>query len=873
MLLHAFLLTVALSALLLYADNRLQLCGSNSDINSNSPFAVAANNIYYCSIRREIKNSILKSWMMSMMTVTAKKAILPNRPLDLSTADSLLKNGFSLSPSMLHNDALGYSTESRVGRQKPSIKESIRLCSQAEKIVRNLFPLATKDELALYDKTAECLANNYLLEFVMSGKTQTDSLVRAREYLTPTHNEVRTAQNAKLLQGLATCSLLMGDKSEAMRYYDLAISSIEAAEDGDKSTLFLSLYHRALLHLPEDFDSGSEDLSRALAIFPENVRARVNLGGAMVLKLMSGGDGHWGGAKELLEGVVINGFCDGWKADDLVDRGRDDICEAAIANYDIVLKGLEGGGVSEGSEDVKENEEGGEKVEANLNEEKEKVEEEEKEGEGEGEGKEENLLVSPLSQTIAVLQKTLAESPKSPLIWSSLSQSLLASGDVAGAVEAAVRAIENGGGDKAESAMEAAVQRAMDPSSRGFSSPAPSISKPDISHPSGLPHISPILPTPVTATSTAEVERLKMEMENLGLKLKILQLEAGVGKAAAMNGVAITSTSILTNVAPDSALPVPSPGNLGAAVDVDDRSYSRNDDDSGAESGISPAGYDLNPESVPITKNTTDAAGIANSTNTTASNSPNTTADETTSNSPYPIYNPANISKPPELTGAPKSFQNLANAYLDRSDYSNAIKQFKKIIKKAPDNLQPHIGLATAMEKKATAAGKYNNEVSLKYCEGGGLAVRLDEIEFAGKLIRRGVELATAANDRQSIEECIKFAFDEELRDELATLMEGMSVEKVEEVKSKKRVGGGGGGGGINNIHKNLNSQGSIFATGGGGGGGKVVMEEVVEGLIRLNSCKKVLNTMKKARRWRDLGMIVSFRKVSSQKNVFRSLH
>ena len=46
-----------------------------------------------------------------------------------------------------------------------------------------------------------------------------------------------------------------------------------------------------------------------------------------------------------------------------------------------------------------------------------------------------------------------------------------------------------------------------------------------------------------------------------------------------------------------------------------------------------------------------------------------------------------------------------------------------------------------------------------------------------------------------------------------------------------------------------------------------------MEGLIRLNSFKKVLNTMKKARRWRDLGMIVSFRKVSSQKNVFRSLH
>ena len=123
---------------------------------------------------------------------------------------------------------------------------------------------------------------------------------------------------------------------------------------------------------------------------------------------------------------------------------------------------------------------------------------------------------------------------------------------------------------------------------------------------------------------------------------------------------------------------------------------------------------------------------------------------------------------------------------------------------------------------------------------------------MAGRLIRRGAELALKAGSIKEMEFCIKFAYDVEILDELSKSIEEMKSDDdkkgapaaTDRAPSAKRKGG------VDNISKNLNSGssgGSIFGggsggggSGGGGGGGFDPLAAIQEGAQHYEQGKKI---------------------------------
>ena len=325
--------------------------------------------IHYCELRlffTSAKSSVkiavdrLKAFnpVTFISTLTSSPATTLTRKLDVETAESLLRNGLLISPQRNHNNVRGYSdpppdktgsSSTTATNLSSSLSESIRLCGQAKDILKGIFPL-TKRELDLYDRVSVCLGSGHLLKF--SYDKTNSSLRVAKSHFFQTHNQLRTQNNPKLLHGMATASLLMGEKAHAIKFYDMTISTIDSydstGDDEDsRGILFLSLYNRALLHLPDDISSGQIDLNRAVSIYPDNIRVRVNLAGVIILGLMEEKmDGEregleeleqWKRAKDLLGRIVKKGgFCHGWVSGDWGSgggdygaEGRDEICLAA----------------------------------------------------------------------------------------------------------------------------------------------------------------------------------------------------------------------------------------------------------------------------------------------------------------------------------------------------------------------------------------------------------------------------------------------------------------------------------------------------------------------------------------------------------------
>ena len=65
---------------------------------------------------------------------------------------------------------------------------------------------------------------------------------------------------------------------------------------------------------------------------------------------------------------------------------------------------------------------------------------------------------NPLDETISNLNQAVSNNPKEPLLFIALSKAKLASGDVTGAVDAATRAINTGGGKAAVAAMDESLR-------------------------------------------------------------------------------------------------------------------------------------------------------------------------------------------------------------------------------------------------------------------------------------------------------------------------------------------------------------------------------------------------------------------------------
>jgi tetratricopeptide (TPR) repeat protein len=97
-----------------------------------------------------------------------------------------------------------------------------------------------------------------------------------------------------------------------------------------------------------------------------------------------------------------------------------------------------------------------------------------------------------------------------------------------------------------------------------------------------------------------------------------------------------------------------------------------------------------------------------------------------------------------------KSYMKMADAYLDKRQYTLASKQFLKVIKKAPEHLPAYLGYATALERAGntkqmhTAALAYGNATKLAITQGD----KVDPLAMTGtggigeNILRRAVVLA-----------------------------------------------------------------------------------------------------------------------------------
>ena len=116
------------------------------------------------------------------------------------------------------------------------------------------------------------------------------------------------------------------------------------------------------------------------------------------------------------------------------------------------------------------------------------------------------------------------------------------------------------------------------------------------------------------------------------------------------------------------------------------------------------------------------------------------------------------------LRGTALSYMKMADAYLDKGQYALASKQFKKVIKKAPDHLPAYLGYATALEREGKV--KQINTAALAYGEASALAViqgnKVDSIVNAGSggiaenILRRAVALTKSGDPSERVETLLK---------------------------------------------------------------------------------------------------------------------
>eukprot|EP00804_Cyclotella_cryptica_P007995 CCRYP_016007-RC/>CCRYP_016007-RC protein AED:0.07 eAED:0.07 QI:85/1/1/1/1/1/4/164/1225 len=112
--------------------------------------------------------------------------------------------------------------------------------------------------------------------------------------------------------------------------------------------------------------------------------------------------------------------------------------------------------------------------------------------------------------------------------------------------------------------------------------------------------------------------------------------------------------------------------------------------------------------------------------------------------------------KPPvEISATAKSYMKMADAYLDKGKYALASKQFLKVIRKAPDHLAAHLGYATALERAGKtrqlndAAAAYGNATRIAVIQGD----KIDPFAKAGaggmaeSILRRAVKIAQSASN------------------------------------------------------------------------------------------------------------------------------
>ncbi|GMI32892.1 hypothetical protein TrCOL_g9917 [Triparma columacea] len=161
-----------------------------------------------------------------------------------------------------------------------------------------------------------------------------------------------------------------------------------------------------------------------------------------------------------------------------------------------------------------------------------------------------------------------------------------------------------------------------------------------------------------------------------------------------------------------------------------------------------------------------------------------------------------------EMKEGEESILNTANAYIDKGDFQAAVKQFAKVLKKAPDHLPSLIGRATFLEK----VGKNSAEVTRAYVDAARVAVDLGNGELAEKLWER-VEGAVRGVGKGKVREVGDYAKGFADRVEVIEGIE-RAVEEVE-----RGTGGEGKGG-----------RGGIMKGGGVGGGGSVFQKREGEG-------------------------------------------
>eukprot|EP00559_Dactyliosolen_fragilissimus_P000415 CAMPEP_0184873772 /NCGR_PEP_ID=MMETSP0580-20130426/42024_1 /TAXON_ID=1118495 /ORGANISM="Dactyliosolen fragilissimus" /LENGTH=1462 /DNA_ID=CAMNT_0027376709 /DNA_START=173 /DNA_END=4561 /DNA_ORIENTATION=- len=95
-------------------------------------------------------------------------------------------------------------------------------------------------------------------------------------------------------------------------------------------------------------------------------------------------------------------------------------------------------------------------------------------------------------------------------------------------------------------------------------------------------------------------------------------------------------------------------------------------------------------------------------------------------------------SKADVLDATSQAYMKIADAYFQKQDYKRAVKQFLKILKKAPNDIQALLGYATSMEKTVTKAKQFE-EVVDAYLNVTKVAAARGEMGLVEATLRRAM--------------------------------------------------------------------------------------------------------------------------------------
>ncbi|GMH53704.1 hypothetical protein TrST_g10177 [Triparma strigata] len=190
------------------------------------------------------------------------------------------------------------------------------------------------------------------------------------------------------------------------------------------------------------------------------------------------------------------------------------------------------------------------------------------------------------------------------------------------------------------------------------------------------------------------------------------------------------------------------------------------------------AGTSSTPSSTPTEPETSTSSTSSTSSTTTPEPPPPPPPPPQPPQPSLPLYIPTPVTPPPpspQIT----SLLNVANAYIDKSQFHPAVLQFKKIVKRSPHHLGARIGLATFLEKQ----GK---ECIKEWTEAMKVAKDVGD-EKVGLLWEKVKSLIVDGGSSEDIEVVKRACWSEGMVAEV----EGV---KVLEGGEKRRKGGGGGG-------------------------------------------------------------------------------